>query len=86
MHRQEGGVILYFLCITTSSLFCQRSQIKRYNYSIPPGVNNIIIPRTEFPLYNKIQVYVKAQNALGQVTTPPLLLDPMEAGKARPGR
>ncbi|XP_031432113.1 granulocyte colony-stimulating factor receptor [Clupea harengus] len=63
-----------------------RSQMVRYNYSIPPGVNNIIIPRTEFPLYNKIQVYVKAQNALGQVTTPPLLLDPMEAAKLDPPR
>lgn len=48
---------------------------------LPPGVHHYKIPRTGFVLFSEIEIHVKAVNALGQATSTPLLLEPMESGK-----
>ncbi|XP_062395294.1 granulocyte colony-stimulating factor receptor [Sardina pilchardus] len=66
---------------TNYSFHMERLQMWKVNYSIPPGVNHISIPRTEFHLFSEMQVFVKVQNALGQATTQPLTFTPMENAK-----
>ncbi|XP_064801479.1 granulocyte colony-stimulating factor receptor isoform X2 [Oncorhynchus masou masou] len=53
-------------------------------YMLPPGVHRYKIPRTGFVLFSEIEIYVKAVNALGQATSTPLLLEPMESAKFDP--
>ncbi|XP_063055168.1 granulocyte colony-stimulating factor receptor [Engraulis encrasicolus] len=62
----------------------KKSTGQRYNYTIPAGESRITIKRTEIPFFSKIQVYVKAQNALGLNTSKHLLFDPLEAAKFDP--
>uniref|UniRef100_A0A8C8HCJ7 Uncharacterized protein n=1 Tax=Oncorhynchus tshawytscha TaxID=74940 RepID=A0A8C8HCJ7_ONCTS len=46
-----------------------------------PLYTEISIPRTGFVLFSEIEINVKVVNALGQATSTPLLLEPMESAK-----
>uniref|UniRef100_A0A4W5PYZ1 Colony stimulating factor 3 receptor n=1 Tax=Hucho hucho TaxID=62062 RepID=A0A4W5PYZ1_9TELE len=61
------------------------TEIRESNtYVLPPGVHHYRIPRTGFVFFSEIEVYVKAVNALGQATSTPLLLEPLESAKFDP--
>ncbi|KAL2084935.1 hypothetical protein ACEWY4_020453 [Coilia grayii] len=70
--------------IPTNYTFHTQSSLGLNCYPIPTGVNHITIPRSEFSFFSKIQVYVKAQNALGQATSQHLRFKPIAAAKFDP--
>nr|XP_015204327.1 PREDICTED: granulocyte colony-stimulating factor receptor [Lepisosteus oculatus] len=52
---------------------------------VPPiGTNSYTIPRKDFHLYSKMEIFVTAVNALGNTTSDLLYLDPMDAVKLDP--
>ncbi|KAK7147955.1 hypothetical protein R3I94_010471 [Phoxinus phoxinus] len=54
---------------------------EKAQYEIPPGKNFYLIPRESYSEYFKLEVYVTAVNVLGNATSAPLELIPMETAK-----
>ncbi|XP_028282131.1 granulocyte colony-stimulating factor receptor [Parambassis ranga] len=57
---------------------------KNHTYELPPGVHRYVIPRTDFALFSEMKIYVKAVNGLGEVTSAPVVLEPVSAAKFDP--
>ncbi|XP_049585929.1 granulocyte colony-stimulating factor receptor [Syngnathus scovelli] len=55
-------------------------------YELPPGVRSYTIPRAGFVFFSEMEIYVKAENALGQTSSARLILEPVSSAKFDPPR
>lgn len=58
-----------------------RDSNENHTYELPTGVHRFTIPRSGFVLFSDIKIYVKAENELGEVTSLPIVLEPVSAGE-----
>uniref|UniRef100_A0A3B3ZE06 Colony stimulating factor 3 receptor (granulocyte) n=1 Tax=Periophthalmus magnuspinnatus TaxID=409849 RepID=A0A3B3ZE06_9GOBI len=61
-----------------------RDKKKNYSYSLPPGRHHYTIPRSDFTWFSDMEIYVKAQNELGETTSLPVSVEPLSAAKFAP--
>ncbi|KAJ0066593.1 hypothetical protein NL108_015484, partial [Boleophthalmus pectinirostris] len=61
-----------------------RERRKNFNYTLPPGQHHYSIPRSDFTWFSDMVLYVKAQNALGETTSVPVVVEPLGAAKFDP--
>ncbi|KAM4735338.1 granulocyte colony-stimulating factor receptor-like isoform 2-T2 [Anableps anableps] len=52
-----------------------------HTYNLPPEVHHYCIPRHELGMFIKIEIYVKAENNLGEATSEHIVLDPLSTAK-----
>ncbi|XP_048880897.1 granulocyte colony-stimulating factor receptor isoform X2 [Brienomyrus brachyistius] len=62
----------------------RHSRTERKTYTLPEGVHAYTIPRVDFAFFCEMRISVTATNALGQASSEPLLLDPMENAQFDP--
>ncbi|CAM4696908.1 unnamed protein product [Leuciscus chuanchicus] len=66
---------------TLHTLSFSRDNSEKVQYEIPPGEHSYSVPRHSFCPFSKFEVNVTAVNVLGNVTSAPLELNPMETAK-----
>ncbi|KAM9797834.1 granulocyte colony-stimulating factor receptor-like [Neosynchiropus ocellatus] len=54
---------------------------ERHTYTLPPGVQRYIIPRSDFVLFSEIQIFVRGVNGLGEARSENITLEPVSAAK-----
>ncbi|XP_053736981.1 granulocyte colony-stimulating factor receptor [Synchiropus splendidus] len=52
-----------------------------HNYTLQPGVQRYVIPRTDFVLFAEIQIFVRGVNELGEARSDNVTLEPVSAAK-----
>ncbi|XP_031709374.1 granulocyte colony-stimulating factor receptor [Anarrhichthys ocellatus] len=57
---------------------------ENHTYELQPRVHRYTIPRSGFGLFLDMKIYVKAVNELGEVTSAPIVLEPVGAAKFDP--
>ncbi|KAM9309866.1 granulocyte colony-stimulating factor receptor isoform 1-T3 [Pholidichthys leucotaenia] len=57
---------------------------ENHTYKPPPGVHHYTIPRSDFVLFSNMNVFIKAGNDLGEVTSVPITLEPISSAKFDP--
>ncbi|XP_068613771.1 granulocyte colony-stimulating factor receptor-like [Brachionichthys hirsutus] len=57
---------------------------KNHTYAVLPGVHRYTIPRPDFVLFSKMDIYVRAVNELGEATSVPIIVEPISKAKFDP--
>ncbi|XP_072317041.1 granulocyte colony-stimulating factor receptor [Eucyclogobius newberryi] len=61
-----------------------RDSKKNHSYSVPPGRRHHTIPRSDFTWYSNMEIYVRAQNELGESASAAVVVEPLSAAKFDP--
>lgn len=66
-------------------IFLYFSEENNHTYNVPPGLNYYVIPRSDFVIFSKMKIDVKAANQLGEASSLPITLEPVGAGRTEGG-
>lgn len=72
---------VHVVFLTTSQPSHSRDSKENHTYEVQPGLHHYTILRSGFVLFSQMQIYVKAVNQLGEVMSPPIVLEPVSAGE-----
>uniref|UniRef100_A0A7N6AG06 Colony stimulating factor 3 receptor (granulocyte) n=1 Tax=Anabas testudineus TaxID=64144 RepID=A0A7N6AG06_ANATE len=71
--------------LTTYTLHTEiRDSNENHTYKLPTGAHSFTIPRSDFVLFSEMKIYMKAVNELGELTSSPIILEPVSAAKFDP--
>lgn len=80
-HLPNVASRVHIVFLTTSQPSHSRDSNENHTYEVQPGLRHYTIPRSGFVLFSQMQIYVKAVNQLGEVMSPPIVLEPVSAGE-----
>ncbi|CAL8288470.1 unnamed protein product [Merluccius merluccius] len=70
---------------TQYTLYTRLSEpVEERSYPVPVGVQRVVLPRGDFVLYGEMKVWVRVSNALGEVTSDPITVEPLRSAKFEP--